>query len=335
MIKSAIFSWYPWLNFFYKKIIYQFLNKKSYHAFIFCSINGIGTISLVYALVKWIFCTNKKDIYSCNKCSNCLLIETKNHPDLYIIKNNKININISVEVIRNIINTIYKYSYKDIGKVIWLPYAQQLNMFSSNAILKVLEEPSQKTWFFLQCNNINDLLPTITSRCQIWYIYPPNEDIGIFWIKQQSNNIINKKIIQTALRIFNNSPIYAYKILNNPIWENRKILYKILLSSLKNDIMDLMLILNNKDILLYLNWVYLILLDITKFHLKINKKYFYNIDQLYFINKISDLIILDNIILIIKKILYYRSLLIDINLINRELVLIKFLLSIEKILKCK
>ncbi|QJC38439.1 hypothetical protein GJU05_00430 [Enterobacteriaceae endosymbiont of Donacia fulgens] len=328
-----LLSTYPWLNFFYKKIINQFLNKKNYKAYIFCSLNELGINNLIYALTKWIFCINKKKIYSCSKCQNCILVEKNIHPDLHIIKNNKEKNSISIEVIRNLTEIIYQSSYKDVGKIIWFPYANQLNISSSNALLKILEEPSDNIWFFIQCNNKNELLPTIYSRCQFWHIYPPNEKIGILWLKKKVQNykIFQKESIKTALRLCNNSPIDAYQLLNNIIWKSRNILYTILVSSLEEDIMKLLSILNNKNILLYLNWIYLILLDVVKIHLNIDKKFLYNLDQIYFIHKISNLIVVDKILLMIKKILFYSNILIKINNINYELVLINLLLSLEKI----
>ncbi|QJC36391.1 hypothetical protein GJU00_00430 [Enterobacteriaceae endosymbiont of Donacia simplex] len=335
MKKYPILSCYPWLDYFYKKIIYQFLNKKNYKAYIFCSLNGLGTSTLIFSLIKWIFCINKKKIYSCSKCKNCILIEKNIHPDLHIIENNKEKISISIELIRNITNIIYKSSYKDDGKIIWFPNASKLNISSSNAILKILEEPINNTWFFIQCKNKNDLSPTIYSRCQFWYIYPPNEKIGILWLKKKIKNykFFKKESIKTALRICNNAPIYAYKLLNNIIWEKRSILYNILVSSLEEDIMNLLSILNNKNILLYLNWIYLILLDVIKMHLNVDKKFFYNLDQIYFIHKISNLILMDKILLMTKKILFFNNILIKINAINHELVLINLLFSLEKIYK--
>ncbi len=38
---------------------------------------------------------------------------------------------------------------------------------AGNALLKLLEEPPENTYIILTCGNVNKLLPTITSRCQI------------------------------------------------------------------------------------------------------------------------------------------------------------------------
>lgn len=45
--------------------------------------------------------------------------------------------------------------------------AEKLTIEAQNALLKTLEEPPNKVKLFLLTNNINELLPTILSRCQI------------------------------------------------------------------------------------------------------------------------------------------------------------------------
>ncbi|QJC34403.1 hypothetical protein GJT95_00435 [Enterobacteriaceae endosymbiont of Donacia crassipes] len=335
MKKNFILSKYPWLNNYYNKIIYQFQNKKNYTAYIFCSLNGLGITFLIYEIIKWIFCINKQKIYSCSICNNCILVQKNIHPDLYIIKNNIKQVSIGVDCIRNLINKISKTSYRDVGKIVWFPYLKQLNDFSSNALLKILEEPPKNTYFFLQCNNKNELLPTIYSRCQFWNIFPPNEEIGISWLKKnlQNNQILKKQSIKSALRICNYAPINALYLLNNNIWKNRNIFYNILISAFETDVMNLLSILNNKNILFYLDWIYLILLDVIKLHLQINLKFFYNLDQISIIYKIFNLIIMDKIKLMIKKILFYKKILIKINTINYKLIIINLLLSLEEIYK--
>ncbi len=66
--------------------------------------------------------------------------------------------------------------------IIWLP--ELMHITTANAILKVLEEPPVKTLFFMVCNDVEKLLPTIISRCQILQI-PQFEDQDI------ENQLIN------------------------------------------------------------------------------------------------------------------------------------------------
>ena len=62
----------------------------------------------------------------------------------------------------------YKANYKIF--LIWLP--ETMNITAANALLKLLEEPPNKTVFLLVSNDINAVLPTIYSRLQV--IYVPN-----------------------------------------------------------------------------------------------------------------------------------------------------------------
>jgi DNA polymerase-3 subunit delta' len=50
--------------------------------------------------------------------------------------------------------------------VVILSDAQAMNVEASNALLKALEEPPPRTFFFLTAGQTADLLPTVVSRCQ-------------------------------------------------------------------------------------------------------------------------------------------------------------------------
>ncbi len=74
--------------------------------------------------------------------------------------------NIPVEESRQIIQILsmkpFEAEYKLL--LIWLP--EMMNVGAANALLKILEEPPQKTVFLLVCNSPQSLLPTILSRVQ-------------------------------------------------------------------------------------------------------------------------------------------------------------------------
>ena len=56
--------------------------------------------------------------------------------------------------------------YEAIARVAIINDAQLMNPAASNALLKMLEEPPQNTILILIATRIQDLLPTIVSRCQ-------------------------------------------------------------------------------------------------------------------------------------------------------------------------
>ncbi|QJC30711.1 DNA polymerase III subunit delta' C-terminal domain-containing protein [Enterobacteriaceae endosymbiont of Macroplea appendiculata] len=327
-IKSI--PWYPWLNTIYKNII-NVLSSNNNHAFILCTPNGIGIVSLIYKIIQWLLCSSKTDNHICNICTNCILLNNQYHPDIHIIQKEKHQTSISITLIRQIINILYKNSYKDKGKIIWIPIAEELNQTSSNGILKILEEPPKNVWFFIQTQHINTLLPTIISRCQVWKIYPPNEQIGLHWLTTQNLiSGIHKDEFLIALKICHYAPINAHKLLQNNLWSKRQSLYVTFVHALKYDIMELLLVLNNVNILILLDWISIFLIDVMKLFYKINIKFIYNIDQINILSQVTKIITIKKIILIINKVILYRKILMIDN-INYELIITRLLVSLDKI----
>lgn len=139
----------------------------------------------------------------CNECISCKKISTYNHPDIkYIFPipnydldengvvksnqefnevkdylNNRINspwkefhfekaTAIRIEQIRALQREISLSSYEGNKKVYIFENFDTLTTSASNAFLKTLEEPPKDTHFILTVDSLNNLLPTIISRCQ-------------------------------------------------------------------------------------------------------------------------------------------------------------------------
>jgi len=60
-------------------------------------------------------------------------------------------------------------------KCIIISNAEKMSVESSNSLLKTLEEPKSNTTIILTCSNIDRILPTIKSRCQIIKCQPINQ----------------------------------------------------------------------------------------------------------------------------------------------------------------
>ena len=126
-----------------------------------------------------------------NKLSHAFLVESNNYEDvmnsvfkLFLEKKMIFNIddienNISVRILRPIDNLIDKdqilnlqeflstMSFDGYYKLFFILNAGLMNEQSVNKLLKVLEEPNEKVVGFLICDNSNELLPTLISRCQV------------------------------------------------------------------------------------------------------------------------------------------------------------------------
>lgn len=96
------------------------------------------------------------------------------HPDVRLIrrefdtKNNRFKRDISVEEMRDVVRFASESPFQPNGyKVVIVNEAGRLNAIASNAILKMLEEPPERTIFFLLYQNEGEILPTIRSRAQV------------------------------------------------------------------------------------------------------------------------------------------------------------------------
>lgn len=74
---------------------------------------------------------------------------------------------IRVDDAQEILKTLALKSYEGGYKVMIIWMAEKMNSSASNKILKILEEPTDKTVFILIAEQAEDILQTIRSRCQV------------------------------------------------------------------------------------------------------------------------------------------------------------------------
>ncbi len=107
------------------------------------------------------------------------------HPDILII-NNDINKSIKLTEINEIKTKLFNRPVKLNYQLLIIQNAHNLTIASQNALLKLLEEPGLYTKIILITDQINKLLPTIHSRCQIFY--PKNKKSSLI-ITQEARDI--------------------------------------------------------------------------------------------------------------------------------------------------
>ncbi len=78
-------------------------------------------------------------------------------------KQGQIGVDEALEIVKKLSLKSYEGGYKVM--IIWM--ADKMNTAASNKILKILEEPPQKTIFILITDSLDEILTTIKSRCQI------------------------------------------------------------------------------------------------------------------------------------------------------------------------
>jgi replication-associated recombination protein RarA len=74
---------------------------------------------------------------------------------------------ISIDTIRDIKKFLKNKPYQNTHKIIYINSAHLLTPQAQNSLLKTLEEPPNNSLIFLVTTNVDKLLPTVVSRCQI------------------------------------------------------------------------------------------------------------------------------------------------------------------------
>jgi DNA polymerase-3 subunit delta' len=113
----------------------------------------------------------------CGRCRACHQIKQHTHPDVLWVEPQKKSRIISIDQVRELQQLIFQTAFAGGWKACVLVGADRLNQSASNAFLKTLEEPPEKSVFFLLTDSPQSLLPTIISRCQ--YISLSTDEIAI------------------------------------------------------------------------------------------------------------------------------------------------------------
>ena len=133
--------------------------------------------------------------------------------------------NISIEDVRKL-QSYCSLTIADGGKrIIIIDTADDLNKSSSNALLKLLEEPPKNTIFLLISHQPNHLLPTIKSRCQkLSFSNLDQTDLGAVLTAigckiepsdEVSLSILSKGSAGAACRLINSNCINLYRDILN------------------------------------------------------------------------------------------------------------------------
>jgi len=146
-------------------------NKKLPNSILLSGPKGIGKSTFVYHLANYLLSKNEKLKYDNNKFlinennQTYKLIQDGTHTNFFILDTINSNENIKIEQIRKLLQFLNKSTYYKELKIVLIDNAESLNINSSNALLKAVEEPLENTFFFIIHNSSQKLIKTIKSRC--------------------------------------------------------------------------------------------------------------------------------------------------------------------------
>jgi DNA polymerase-3 subunit delta' len=104
------------------------------------------------------------------------------HPDLHWLHPLEDKETISIDQVREVIETFSLTAHHGGAKVILIEPAEALTTAAANALLKTLEEPTPRGYLLLVSHQPGRLAATIRSRCQHVALRAPESDVVTKWL---------------------------------------------------------------------------------------------------------------------------------------------------------
>jgi len=181
-------------------------------SYIFSGIKYLGKMTLAFNLASIIFCKKNTGSF-CGHCSDCTMVQKRIHPDFYPVGIEHTKKEISVDQIRSLKNSLYTTSLTGSPKLAIIEDADTMNAAASNALLKVLEEPPQRTIIILLDHQSKKILSTITSRCERMLFVKPTKKVLHTWLSRMgTSNALSDAILTYSLLL----PIIAMRMRTEP-----------------------------------------------------------------------------------------------------------------------
>lgn len=164
MIKDYLIENQP---IFYQIIKNQFENNKIPHAFI---LSGNNTEKALQFLAMSLICDQK---LACEQCVDCQKVLNHKYADMIVFDG--LESSIKKTNIEYIQETFNKTSLEGKNKLYILKNIEYSSKEAMNTLLKMLEEPTPGIYSIFTTKNMNKVLPTIRSRCEVIELKPDSQ----------------------------------------------------------------------------------------------------------------------------------------------------------------
>lgn len=148
------------------------------HAYLLEGMSGVGKAAVVEYATQALYCSQPSpEGAPCLECNHCQRIAHRQFVDFIEIEAE--GSTIKVEQIRSLQHTLSQASMEGGKRVCVIYHAEKMTASSSNSLLKILEEPETDVLFFLLTDQIQRILPTIRSRCQVLLLPPLRRSVFV------------------------------------------------------------------------------------------------------------------------------------------------------------
>ena len=153
------------------------------HSWLFTGPPGSGRSNAAVAFAAALQCDHTgTDRAGCGQCHECHTTLAGSHADVQLVRTEKLSLGV-----REIRDLVRRSALSPVGRrwqILVVEDADRLTEQACNALLKAIEEPTERTVWMLCAPTVEDVLPTIRSRCRLVTLTTPTaDDVAAFLVR--------------------------------------------------------------------------------------------------------------------------------------------------------
>jgi len=187
-----------------------------FHAYLLYGQTGVGKETTALSFAHHLLCQTRS---ACGHCRECLKLAHNNHEGLRVLAST--GSSIKIDQVREIGEQVH-YGREDY--LVWIiPDAHKMTLPAANSFLKLLEEPPQKTVFILITDNLEQILPTVRSRCQlIRFAYLSDDEVLRLLRSKVDTAQHENQTVEVIVKMARGSIGKALKLWDSPLIQRRR-----------------------------------------------------------------------------------------------------------------